>query len=226
MPLHDLLPENDKKSNLLVRTEPVQGRSAARVDTLLDAAAFVVDETGVDRLTTAMVSERAGASIGTVYRYFPDRIALLEGLRDRAESRYRLAVVAEIQRVKPTNWWGAVECALTAFAQMYRAEPGFRIIRFTGTAPVGAARDTDDGAADERPDFFAARFSEILSEEYGLPAGDELTFRLGIAVQIADALIAQAFITDPAGDQQILAEAQAVVHSYLAGYYDGAPSKD
>jgi len=225
VPLHDLLPENDKRSNLLVRTEPVQGRSAARIDALLDAAAFVVDQTGIDRLTTAMVSERAEASIGTVYRYFPDRIALLQGLRDRAENRYRLAVVAEIQDSNPTNWWGAVECALRAFAQMYRAEPGFRIIRFTDVARAGAERDPDDGDAVEWSDLFAERFSEILSEEYGLPAGEELAFRLGVAVQIADALITQAFMADPAGDERMLIEAQAVVHSYLTGYYGGAPAE-
>ncbi|WP_308464835.1 TetR/AcrR family transcriptional regulator [Rathayibacter soli] len=219
MQLHDLLPENDKKSNLLVRTEPVQGRSAARIDALLDAAAFVVDETGIDRLTTAMVSEHAEASIGTVYRYFPDRIALLQALRDRAEGRYRLAVVAEIRRAKPTNWWGAVECALVAFAQMYRTEPGFRIIRFTDVARAAAEPDPE-----ARPDFFAERFGEILADEYGLPAGEELTFHLGIAVQIGDSLITQAFAVDPAGDERILAEAQAVVHSYLAGYYDGVPA--
>jgi AcrR family transcriptional regulator len=36
------------------------------VDALLDAVAAVVDEIGFERLTTAMVSERAEASIGTV----------------------------------------------------------------------------------------------------------------------------------------------------------------
>ncbi|MEO8907194.1 MAG: hypothetical protein ABI310_03860, partial [Microbacteriaceae bacterium] len=80
--------------------------------------------------------------------------------------------------------------------------------------------------ADERADFFAARFSDILSDEYGLPAGEELTFRLGIAVQIGDALITQAFAVDPAGDERVLAEALAVVRSYLTGYYDGQPSAE
>lgn len=231
MPLDDLLPENDEKSGLLVRTEPVQGRSAARIDTLLDAAAFVVDETGIDRLTTAMVSERAEASIGTVYRYFPDRIALLQGLRDRAEARYRSAVVATIRREEPAGWCGAVDCALDAFTRMYRLEPGFRIIRFTDVDRVDAERDGDAGGqADDQntqqvhPVAFAQRFGEVLSEDFGLPGGPELTFRLGIAVRIGEALIAEAFVSDPRGDERILGEAKAVVHSYLAGYYDAESS--
>ncbi|MFE4952081.1 helix-turn-helix domain-containing protein, partial [Leifsonia sp. NPDC056665] len=84
MPINDLVAAQNTAGAPLVRTEPIQERSAARIDALLDAAAEVVDEIGFDRLTTAMVAERAGASIGTVYRYFPDRIVLLQALRDRA----------------------------------------------------------------------------------------------------------------------------------------------
>ena len=70
-----------------IRNEPVQARSTARLAALLDAAAHVVDEIGYERLTTAMVAERAGASIGTVYRYFPDRIAVLQSLAARNAER-------------------------------------------------------------------------------------------------------------------------------------------
>src|SRR5580698_9128788 len=66
-----------------LRNEPVQARSTARLTALLDAAAAAIDELGYERLTTAMVAERAGASIGTVYRYFPDRIAVLQALASR-----------------------------------------------------------------------------------------------------------------------------------------------
>src|SRR6478609_3975640 len=85
----------------LLRNEPVQARSTARLTSLLDAAAEVVDDIGFERLTTAMVAERAGASIGTVYRYFPDRIAVLQALRDRALLRYRRSVVEAIDAQSP-----------------------------------------------------------------------------------------------------------------------------
>ena len=134
MPINDLVAGQNTIGAPLVRTEPIQERSAARIDALLDAAAEVVDEIGFDRLTTAMVAERAGASIGTVYRYFPDRIVLLQGLRDRAVLRYRHSVVAAIHAQSPAHWWNAVECAIDAFVGMFRTEPGFRIIRFTDRA--------------------------------------------------------------------------------------------
>jgi len=214
VPINDLVAGQNTSAAPLVRTEPIQERSAARIDALLDAAAEVVDEIGFDRLTTAMVAERAGASIGTVYRYFPDRIVLLQALRDRAVQRYRGAVVDAIHAANPEHWWNAVECAIDAFVSMFRSEPGFRIIRFTDAERSGMP---DQVPADD--DFFAHRFAEILSEEFGLPAGEDLKFRLEIVVEISDSLISRAFLADPNGDERFIAEARVVAREYLAERY-------
>lgn len=218
MPIKDLVTGLSQSGAPLVRTEPIQERSAARIDALLDAAAEVVDEIGFDRLTTAMVAERADASIGTVYRYFPDRIVLLQALRDRALLRYRGAVVEAIHASTPDHWWDAMECAIDAFVLMFRTEPGFRIVRFTDAerAPI-----SDDASMDD--DRFAHRFADILAEEFGLPAGEELNFRLEVVVEIADALINRAFLVDPNGDETFIEEARVVIREYLAKRYsDGA----
>lgn len=200
-----------------VRTEPTQERGAARIDALLDAAALVVDEVGLDRLTTAMVAEKASSSIGTVYRYFPDRIALLQGLRDRAVLRYRHAVVEQLGGSKPNDWADAVAQSLEAFAGMFRSEPGFKIIRF-----IDETRVRNQSAEEYSAGHFARIFAAMLSEEYGLTPGKELNFRLTIAVEIGLSLVERAFLNDQAGDEAIIAEAKAVVLSYLAGYYSSA----
>lgn len=198
----------------LVRTEPIQERSAARVDALLDAAAEVVDEIGFDRLTTAMVAERAGASIGTVYRYFPDRIVLLQALRDRAIERYRIAIVDRIASSKPATWLDAVESAIDAFVGMFHKERGFRIIRF-----ADAERGPVTPEVAPRVGFFALRLADILAAEYELPDGDEFSFHLDIVVEIVDALINRAFLLDPAGDERFIKEAHVVVRRYLTVRY-------
>ena len=216
MPINDLVAGQNAAGAPLVRTEPIQERSAARIDALLDAAAEVVDDLGFDRLTTAMVAERAGASIGTVYRYFPDRIVLLQALRDRALLRYRRSVVEAIHAQRPQYWWNAVECAIDAFVSMFRTEPGFRIIRFTDAERSGLPEE-DDVAPEVS---FASQFAEILSEEYGLPAGDDLAFRLEVVVEMMDALINRAFRDDPDGDGHYIAEARSVAREYLEKRYD------
>jgi AcrR family transcriptional regulator len=50
---------------------------------ILDALTELLTDQPADQITTRAIAERAGVSQPTVYRHFPDRQALLEGLSDR-----------------------------------------------------------------------------------------------------------------------------------------------
>ena len=108
----DLIRRAETSRKRSIRTEPTQRRSTQRLDALLDAAAEIVDETGFDRLTTQMVAERAGASIGTVYRYFPDRVAVLHALRERAIRRFRERVADDMEQAELETWRDVVDVAV------------------------------------------------------------------------------------------------------------------
>lgn len=70
-------------SNNSIRTSPQQPRSQQRVDLILDTAAMLFTEVGYKNATTNAIAERAGISIGSLYRYFPDKDAILRTLADR-----------------------------------------------------------------------------------------------------------------------------------------------
>src|ERR1700744_3397739 len=72
----------------MVRTEPVKQRSAQRVAHLLDTAAALIDEAGIDALTTSEVAARSDSSVGGVYRYFPNIQSLLRALAARNLERF------------------------------------------------------------------------------------------------------------------------------------------
>lgn len=198
-----------------LRVEPAQERSLARIDALLDAAAAVVDEVGFDRLTTAQVAELSGASIGTVYRYFPDRIALLSALRDRAVLRYRLAASEDLERRQPASWKDAIASLAESYAGMFRSEPGFRIMRFEEVRGADEPAETVDHLRQ-----FAERVADILVASYGFTRSDDLVFRLDIACQLAESLTERAYLRAPAGDERVLAEAGLVAIAYLEKFYD------
>jgi AcrR family transcriptional regulator len=65
------------------RKSPVQARSAASVDAILEATIQVLLEVGKERLTTSKVALRAGVSVGTLYQYFPNKSALLRATLKR-----------------------------------------------------------------------------------------------------------------------------------------------
>src|SRR6201996_4952250 len=77
------------------RKRPVQARSAASVDAILEATTQVLLSVGKERLTTTKVALRAGVSVGTLYQYFPNKSALLQG----ALRRHLDQVTAAIERV-------------------------------------------------------------------------------------------------------------------------------
>lgn len=67
-------------SSTSVRAEPQQERSTRRLASFLDAAADLFVEAGFEAATMTAIAERSGASIGTLYHYFPDKRAVASAL--------------------------------------------------------------------------------------------------------------------------------------------------
>ena len=63
-----------------MRRQPLQGRSQKRVKIILDAAASHFAEVGYDAATTNAIAERANTSIGSLYRFFPDKASICQAL--------------------------------------------------------------------------------------------------------------------------------------------------
>jgi AcrR family transcriptional regulator len=74
------------------RKQPVQRRSAATVDAILEAAARILESAGFAGYTTNAIAALAGVSVGSLYQYFPNRDALTAALIER-ESAPLLAEV-------------------------------------------------------------------------------------------------------------------------------------
>ncbi len=66
-----------------LRKFPRQRRSRERVEQILNAAAEVFTEVGYDVATTHLIAARAGAAVGSLYQFFPDKQAIFRALADR-----------------------------------------------------------------------------------------------------------------------------------------------
>ena len=69
---------------LAPRKQPVQPRAQATVESILSAAAGILERDGPARLTTNAVAAEAGVSIGSLYQYFPNKQALTAALIERS----------------------------------------------------------------------------------------------------------------------------------------------
>lgn len=89
-------------SENVTTSEPPDRRTrkrAERTDRLLDLAADLVEQHGVDHLTMAALAEAADYAPASLYTYFPSRSALLAALQRRA-----LAVLAEVTADHLRQW--------------------------------------------------------------------------------------------------------------------------
>jgi AcrR family transcriptional regulator len=76
-----------------MRREP-RGQTAAEiVDAIVMAAERVLEHEGLDGFSTNRVAELAGVSIGSLYRYFPNKNALARGIYDRHLPLYERMLV-------------------------------------------------------------------------------------------------------------------------------------
>lgn len=97
---------------------PLREEQAQRTrDLILDAFTGLLEDRRADDITTREIAARAGVSQPTVYRYFPDRTALLEGLSGRIGQKMgERGEVAAPERV--ADFGAQIEA-------MYRASDGF-----------------------------------------------------------------------------------------------------
>jgi AcrR family transcriptional regulator len=156
-----------------------------------------------------MVAERAGASIGTVYRYFPDRIAVVEALAVRCVQRLVDRVSTVVEKRALGDWHESVDVVVDVLVDMYRSEPGFRAIRF------GDSDTADRALATESRRPLADQLVACMVDRFGVERTADLEFAVEVATETGSALIARAFFSDPAGDERFVGECRTLVTTYL-----------
>jgi len=200
-----------------LRRVPVQGRSVARVQRMLDACAGIVDEVGYEGLTTTLLAERAGVAIGSIYQFFPDKRAVVQALTQRNLEAYLRRLAERFAAAELSGWWEGVDAAIDEYIHMHRTVPGFRTLHFGDVVDVHLLDAVRDNNA-----VIAAQLADVLAEQSGMPDTARLRFALVIAVEAADALIKLAFRRYPEGDEQVLTEAKLLVREYLHRQVSGS----
>jgi AcrR family transcriptional regulator len=195
-----------------VRTEPVQQRSSERITLLLDTAASLIDEKGIDGLTTSDVAARSHSSVGVVYRYFPNIQSLLRALAARNMQRFLSAVFVTIEE-NPGGWLSELDAILDIYADLTRNEPGFRALHFGDVIDERFI----DGQTNANKEL-ATNLVQFLTVRYELPQTEEFELDLDVAIEIASALMQRAFRIDRDGDERYLAKARVVVRDVLEPY--------
>jgi AcrR family transcriptional regulator len=122
------------------RKTPVQSRSNATVEAILEATIQVLTTSGAERLTTTLIAARAGVSVGTLYQYFPNKQSVLHAVLEKhltkvVEALERACVEAQYQPVAVM-----AETIVEAFvmAKLERADASVALYAVSANAEANA----------------------------------------------------------------------------------------
>ena len=158
------------------RREPQQERAALRRAKLLAAAERLIGEVGYEAVTMTAIAEQAGASIGTLYDYFPDKTAIAVALKtqyvERGDAYWKelLSRAKEMTRDELAELFveGALELVkeLPAYLELMGAP-----VRYTRSSSlrrplrksvVGALQAMKPKLADERAYIYAEVIVQLI----------------------------------------------------------------
>ena len=205
-----------KTDQLAPRRRPSQDRSRDRVERILDATAALLGDTPVDKITTAAIAEEAGVPIGSVYQYFPNKLAVLAELARRVMEQVDTKTASLITGdfgVLP--WDQAIDRAIDATMQGYAEQPGYLQLLLSIRPTPEFRLITDESNA---------RVAALLALHPALQAvipADRIELVTRAAIQAANSLQDWALSSDDSAlANRITSEMKTLLKGYLAVYMD------
>ncbi len=156
------------------RRRPRQSRGQARVELLLDAAAAVIAEQGLQAATAEAIALRARTAKGSLYQFFPNRDAVLAALALRYADEMR----AIHERTFPIDPHGLpldrlIDRIVKPLAEFHDTHPAFRRVFATVEGPGDDTRSAPtrlraqlfESFVDRLDVLFAARNPKLATRD-------------------------------------------------------------
>lgn len=194
-----------------LRRQPVQQRSAKRVQRMLDACAELIEELGYDGVTTTLIAERAGVAVGSLYQFFPDKRAVVQALTQRNFEHFMAEIRRRFDETPVERWALGADIVFDLYVEMYREIPGFRRVRFGDVVDIRLI----DGERDNNT-VIAEHIAAFLAERFAVPLA-EIRLPVAVAHEIADSILNLAFRRSLFPEDTVISEAKMVVRAYLSG---------
>lgn len=207
---------DESESDDAFRRRPRQSRGQKRVELLLDAAAAVIAESGIEAATAEAIALRARTAKGSLYQFFPNRDAVLAALALRYADEMRAiherafpieATALPLDRV--------IDRIVKSLADFHDRNPAFRRVFASHDGP---ADDTRSAPARLRAQLFES-FVDRLDVQFAarnpkLSTRDRRRAAL-IAATIGQAVLARRARAAAADKKLLIDDTKRVLLAYL-----------
>jgi AcrR family transcriptional regulator len=188
------------------RPIPQQKRSSRRVAEYLDVAANLFAEVGYDAATMTGIAERAGSSIGGLYRYFPDKQTLAIALLKQYTADFEEVWTSALPELKSISVAEFAEHLIDRMTEFVTRRPAYFILH---TAPIHFRRDAA-ARTQLRTEFSKAFLVKCpsLSQEVALLAAH-------VTVQITKGMLSACADVDTKRRSPMVREFKRALTNYL-----------
>jgi AcrR family transcriptional regulator len=110
---------------------------------ILKASAELLEEVGIDGFNTNLLAERAGLGTRAIYRYFPNKFAILVAMAQDLRATERAWIGNLREPASDGDWREAVARAIDGHFEAASRQPGYAALRAAAFA-VPELRESDD----------------------------------------------------------------------------------
>jgi AcrR family transcriptional regulator len=196
-----------------LRKIPTQDRSKQRVERILEAAGEVFAEVGYEAATTEAIAERAGVSIGSLYQFFPNKLAVFDALAEVYHRRERSLFEGLVnEETLALPWEDLLDRVIDAFYAFHRAEPAYRAI----WQSFVVSKETVE-AGQRLMDDFSRRVELALALHAPALAPAKRALVASVSVTVVTAMLLM-LVRRPNEGDALIAETKLLLRRYLAPY--------
>ncbi|MBN7769392.1 TetR family transcriptional regulator [Marinobacter daepoensis] len=197
----------DESIDVSPRRRPVQARSRERVNSILNHAAGIFHDQGVDGTSMSAIARQSGMSLASLYRYFPNKAAIVHAIAERHVEKMEQALRAKLPHLSLNE---AVDELIDLFYDFYRTESAYSAI-WSGVEAMPELR-----ALDLRELYSNARDLEARLEQEcpELPADRRQTASLLLPRSAGTILRLAATLSDDQG-ALLVQEMKTMARAYL-----------
>lgn len=210
-----------RQVELLEKNRPRQERAKRTYEGILKAAAELLVEVGVERISTNLIAERAGITVPALYRYFPNKYAVIYALgaelMDRQNQVFQQWFDSYLPGGDPQQLLVHVYDLLKLTCDATREQHGGLEVchALRAVEPLQELRLTSHH-------MVAEQFALILSDLLGRPVDESLSIQAKITVDTGYGLVEVALENPESEAEQILREGARLLQFYWLGILDEA----
>lgn len=201
------------KVELLEKHKPLQERAKRTYEAILAAAAELLVEVGVERISTNLIAESAGITVPALYRYFPNKYAVLHALgavlMDRQNQVFQEWFEANVEERNPQKLLENIYQVLKGtYDVTLQQTGGLELVQaLRAVAPLQEVRLNSHQVV-------ATQFAEMVAELLGLPVDEMITMRARLSVEVGYSVVEMALEDDTLTAENALREGTLMIQLY------------